>query len=258
MTPLQSASARVAPVGIPQLRGALHPGVSSLPSLPGACRTTALPLKPFLGVWDTTLCFRVSSETVLSGFPLLGPPLPRPPRSPPAASSISHSSSGDGPSLAYNTAPGRSDGLVEFSEGAPLWKGLVFGAFLLNWYQYCFCLVFWFFAARPVGAWRLHQAWTCTPCIEKQRGTRSLSALEPALPLFSPLSGHTLAPSLGSEAWEFPSGPCPSVSPAGAGRSWPRLAGPPVLSTLDLCSCSLIGFCCLLLDPLHTAARGTL
>ena len=73
--PLPSASARVAPVGIPQLRGVgggLHPGVSSLSSLPGACRTTALPLKPFLGVWDTTLCFRVSSERVLSGFPLLG------------------------------------------------------------------------------------------------------------------------------------------------------------------------------------------
>ena len=29
-------------------------------------------------------------------------------------------------------------------------------------------------------------------------------------------------------------------------------------SVLDLCSCSSIGFCCLLLGPLHTTARVTL
>ena len=98
--------------GAPSTPVGLHPGVSSPSSLPRVHLTTSLPLKPLLGVWGTTLCFRVSSERVLSGFPLLGPPLPRPPRSP----LYFTSSSGDGSSLAYNTAPGRSDGLVEFSE----------------------------------------------------------------------------------------------------------------------------------------------
>ena len=55
-----------------------------------------------------------------------------------------------------------------------------------------YVLVFWRQGIQDLSSSSRHG--TCTPCIEKQRGTRSLSTLEPALPLFSPLSGHTLAP----------------------------------------------------------------
>ena len=109
------------------------------------------------------------------------------------------------------------------------WKGLFFFNFSFFFFflsifvefvpglLLIYVLVFWRQGIQCLSSSSRHG--TCTPCIEKHRGTRSLSALEPALPPFSPLSGHTLAPSLGSEAWELPSGSWPSVSPAGTSRS---------------------------------------